>query len=120
MPDHIRNEQGIVVVGNVSQSRLEVSSAHAGPDATETEKIQRLEQLLESFLNGLGQLPSGRLEAASAATGLHDEVTAEPREESRVRSALARFQDAARNAAPLAGIAKDIADLVITILGGVH
>jgi hypothetical protein len=111
---NVRNDRGIIVGGDVTDSTLTVrASGSVGAGADEAETLRKIDELVTGLLAGLAQLPP---EQASAAAGeavqLKAEVTAPARDEKRIRAALGKLSTAVAAAAPLIEIVKDITDLV--------
>jgi hypothetical protein len=103
---------GVVVGGNVRDSRISVS--HTGPagGVDEAEVLRELDELFTELLTGVLQLPPDQVGTAAGQTAqLKAEVHAADRDPGRIRAALTGLMTAVAAAAPLVEIVKDIAEL---------
>jgi len=113
---NIRNT-GVVVGGDVTRSTISVGGTGPAGGTDEAAVLRRLDALFTDLLAGTGQLPAEQAgEAARETVLLKAAVTAPDRDPGRVHAVLGSLTRAVSTAAPLVEIAKDIADLITSLV----
>lgn len=104
---------GVVVGGNVSGSRISVTSTGSAGGVDEAEVLRELDALFTELLTGVLQLPPDQVGTAAGQTAqLKAEVHAADRDPGRIRATLNGLMAAVAAAAPLVDVVKDITELV--------
>jgi hypothetical protein len=108
---------GVVIGGNVSGSKISVTSTGPAGGVDDAEVLRELDQLFTELLSGILQLPPDQVGTVASQTAqLKEEVHAADRDPGRIRATLSGLMAAVATAAPLVDVVKDIAELVAQLV----